>query len=95
MTIIDPNGDIILTVGRDEEQFKVSSNVLRLASSVFAAMLKPHFLEGRQLQESGNVRIVLAEDDATAMKTVCEAMHHITNRFEAGNDDPKREVGRA
>lgn len=38
-------------------------------------MLGPHFKEGRALAEKGTVEILLPEDDAQAMTTMCKIMH--------------------
>ena len=74
--VIDPLGDIVLVVGKSDSELRVSSAVLRLASSVFAAMVKPHFAEGRELAEAGSARIRLPDDDEAAMSLLCEALHY-------------------
>lgn len=56
-------------------RFRVSSTVLSLGSSVFKALLSPHFREGSQLASAPEVEIPLPEDDAGALATVIEVMH--------------------
>ncbi|KAF8253357.1 hypothetical protein K440DRAFT_642325 [Wilcoxina mikolae CBS 423.85] len=81
-TIIDPAGDVtirlITTDSSDSEQklttVQVSSKCLSLASPVFAAMLRPTFLEGSQLHDTGSVTIDL-EDDPKAMLIILQALH--------------------
>lgn len=48
----------------DRIRLRTSSHVLPLGSSVFVAMLGPHFKEGRALAEKGSVEILLPDDDA-------------------------------
>ena len=86
LTIIDPNGDVVLEVGggdnndHDEEEnsavfLKVSSKLLSLASPVFCAMFKPHFVEGYTLQSTGVVNIKLPDDGPEATLWVMKALH--------------------
>ncbi len=72
--IIDPEGDVVLVLDRTELQ--VSSKVLGLASPVFKAMFSPSFSEGKELQTTGTLRITLPEDNAGAMTTLCNILHH-------------------
>ncbi|KAF8538605.1 hypothetical protein BDD12DRAFT_805977 [Trichophaea hybrida] len=80
--IIDPAGDVtirlITTDSSDSEQkpitVQVSSKCLSLASPVFAAMLRPTFLEGNKLHDTGSVTIDL-EDDLKAMLIILQALH--------------------
>ena len=84
---IDPEGDVSLVVGTEKEAItiKVSSRVLSLASSVFSAMLRPHFSEGSQLMEEGSTEVELVEDDPDAMLWICKYLHH---RLDIDVDDP-------
>ena len=74
---IDPEGDVVLLVGDTmaKARLLVSSKVLRLASSVFAAMLGPHFLEGDSLVSGRGCEIELPEDDPDAMTLICNCIH--------------------
>lgn len=75
---IDPDsyGDIILLVGSGADcSLRVSSKVLSIASSVFAAMLRPNFLEGGERSETNPKSIALPEDDPEAVTWVCHAIH--------------------
>lgn len=50
--IIDPEGDIVLIVGQDDNatDLRVSSKALSLASPVFGALFKPKFREGVEMR---------------------------------------------
>jgi hypothetical protein len=72
---IDPNHDVILHV--DGVNLLVSSKILSLVSPVFAAMFKPHFIEGikhHSQQEQQHV-IPLPEDDLDATTLFCQVTH--------------------
>ena len=71
---IDPDGDIYLELTQAE--LRVSSKVLRLASSVWKAMLSPRFKEGTTLKEDGFCRISLPDDNSDAMTLLCQILHH-------------------
>lgn len=49
--------------------------ILRHASSVFKAMLGPHFKEGNELATSSSVEIPLPDDDPYSMEAICYALH--------------------
>lgn len=53
----------------------VSSDVLRLSSRSFEAMLKPGSREGVKFLENGFVVISLPEDSSEAMMAICNAIH--------------------
>lgn len=77
-TVLDiaPGGDVILAVPGDHAvRLRTSSHVLRLASSVFKAMLKPTFKEGSSLAADGTVEIELQDDDPSMMTTMMKIMH--------------------
>ncbi|GKU16407.1 unnamed protein product [Fusarium langsethiae] len=71
-----PDGDVVFIV-QGKTRVRVHSAVMKCAYSVFAAMLKPNFKEGRALAESGDtpVEIPLPEDDSEAFGWVCRALH--------------------
>jgi hypothetical protein len=76
----DPVGDLNLKLGSGEgtEYIRVSSKVLTLSSSVFAAMLSPRFSEGRALatlSTGSTTTISLPDDDVEAILWLCEALH--------------------
>lgn len=72
---MDDEGDIILDAG--SVLLRVSSNVLRLASPVFRAMLEPgRFLEGQAHRDSDNpFTIQLEDDDPGALIMLCNILH--------------------
>ncbi|KAK3637335.1 hypothetical protein LTR56_013684 [Elasticomyces elasticus] len=75
---VDPNGDVFLLCGGQDNEvhsFRVSSQVLRLASSVFQALLGPRFREGITLATSATVEIPLPEDDPGDMQILCSILH--------------------
>ena len=73
----------MLLVGPDKESIQASSQVLSLASPVFARMLGIHFAEGQSLIERGSLEdsavspteISLPEDDPEAMILFCDTIH--------------------
>lgn len=78
----DPAGDMVLKLGSGDEAtlIRVNSNVLSLASPVFAAMLNPRFAEGKALEDNkGTVdsptAIDLPDDDPEAMGIICRILH--------------------
>lgn len=72
---IDPDGDVIVKIGDDD--LRVASQVLCLASPVFKAMLRSGFKEGLTAETSSQnpKYIALPDDDPTAFKTVCQVIH--------------------
>lgn len=66
-------GDLTLVVGSGEQKTEIqaSSQVLSLASPVFAAMLSPNFAEG----QSGSKVVCLPDDDVEAFTWYCNALH--------------------
>ena len=72
ITVTSP-GDVRLIAGHDRPvKFLVNSSVLRLASPVFAALMRPNFSEGRRLQEiragDAAVDIRLPDDNPRALE---------------------------
>lgn len=79
---IDPHGDVIFDTGKPGENIllRVSSEVIREASKVFAAMLGPKFLEGQGLQSDSStpkppVTIRLPEDGKTPFTILLSFLH--------------------
>ena len=72
---IDPDGDIYLVVGDDEQskRFRVSSHAMRLASPVWKAMLSPKY--GFKESVSGTEDITFPEDNFEAFFIVLLASH--------------------
>ncbi|XEV02263.1 hypothetical protein FSHL1_007550 [Fusarium sambucinum] len=71
-----PDGDVVFIV-QDKIRVGVLSAVIKCASSVFAAMLRFNFKEGRALAAAGDapVEISLPEDDAEEFGWVCRVLH--------------------
>ncbi|KAE9376314.1 hypothetical protein N431DRAFT_501229 [Stipitochalara longipes BDJ] len=78
-TVVDSAGDVILSLG--DVSLLISSKVLSVASPVFRVMFGPHFQEGEALSRSNSTApavIPLLDDDPTAMKILCQVLHHQT-----------------
>jgi hypothetical protein len=75
ITEIAADGDIILVVGHDGVKLRVHSLILKTASKVFSAMLGPYFSEGQNITKDCPKEILLPEDDADALKIICEITH--------------------
>lgn len=58
----------------------VSSGHMSLASTVFAAMLKPHFLEGSTLKSKGRVEISLPDDEPDMFTILLNIVHGRTKK---------------
>ncbi|CZS82259.1 unnamed protein product [Fusarium graminearum] len=71
-----PDGDVIFIV-KGKTRVRVHSVVIKCASPVFTAMLKPSFKEGRALAESGDspIEIPLPEDNPEEWGWICRALH--------------------
>ncbi|KAF0645185.1 hypothetical protein FPSE5266_05232 [Fusarium pseudograminearum] len=71
-----PDGDVIFIV-QGKTRVRVFSAVIKCASPVFAAMLKPNFKEGRALAKSGDspIEIPLPEDNPEELGWICRALH--------------------
>ena len=57
------SGDVLLVIGSEGKWIQVHSLILRTASTVFNAMLGPHYTEGRDLSSESPKEILLPEDD--------------------------------
>ncbi|ESZ90740.1 hypothetical protein SBOR_8874 [Sclerotinia borealis F-4128] len=83
VTIVDPDGDLVLLWGPipsgDSNQYKhhvlVSSKHMLFASPVFKAMLKGGFQEAIELKTIGKTEIPLPDDDSTAMIILTDIIH--------------------
>ena len=78
-THADPDGDVTFHLGTstDTRILKVSSKVLSLASTVFAALLRPPFAEGNALSNTqSSCQIPLPDDDPEGMTVIFYALHH-------------------
>lgn len=75
MITIAATGDVILVAGQHSVKLRVNSTILRTASQVFEAMLGPNFAEGQELSSTTPKEIKLEEDDAEAMKVICQVLH--------------------
>ena len=71
-----PSGDTILVVGEKQTKLLVHSVFMRTASTVFDAMLGPHFSEGQPSKGAFPKEISIPDDDARAMTTLCSVIHH-------------------
>lgn len=77
-----PEGDLVLVLqdptDGDEvaHRFQVSSKHLKLASSVFKAMLSRNFREGIILQNASTGEIELHDDNPEALTILLSIIHH-------------------
>lgn len=88
-------GDVILVFNDEKNttRLRVSSLILSNASSVFRALLGPHFAEGQQPRSAQNPKEVsLKEDDAVAMVWLCKLLHH-QQEEEQSTDHPNAAAG--
>lgn len=71
------DGDVILIVGQSDNtvKLKVDSHMLRKASKTFRVMFGPDFDEGQDLSHTHPKDILLSDDDADAMETICNFIH--------------------
>ena len=72
---IAPDGDVVLLVGPAKKRIRVYSLFLKNASTVFNAMLGPHFSEGQNLGGDLLTELSLPEDNAEAMTIICHLVH--------------------
>ena len=73
LTVIDPDGVVIITVGKPG--FQVSSKVLSLAPPVFKALFGPKFAEGQFVIDNARL-IELQDDDPETLDIMCRLFHH-------------------
>ncbi|KAI0163592.1 hypothetical protein BJ166DRAFT_592393 [Pestalotiopsis sp. NC0098] len=69
-------GDLFLVVGKQKLRFRVHSQCLQLASSVFQAKFLLVWSEGQNPLEEQPKDISLGNDDSSAMWTICCVLHH-------------------
>lgn len=72
---IAPDGDVVFVVGPAERRLRVHSLVVKTASAVLNAMLRPNFMEGQQLASTGSAEIALPDDDDKAMEIIFSVVH--------------------
>lgn len=71
------DGDLILAVGEAQVRLRASANVLLRSSTVFGALLGPHFREGQHAGTAEQPKeIRLHEDDAAAMSDMLNLLHN-------------------
>jgi hypothetical protein len=83
---MDPDGDVFVCLQDDTGATvtaRCSSKVLSLASPVFKALLRPTFLEGSRLQQTGSTEIKLEDDDFGAMILILNVLHMQNQRVPA------------
>ena len=70
--------DLVLVLHEDTTHIRigVDSSQLKHASKVFATMLGPNFYEGQDISRDSPRDLVLPEDNASAMKIICQVLHH-------------------
>ena len=73
---IASTGDTILVVGDRKTELRVHSQCMRTGSKVFDAMFGPHFSEGQPSIGDLPKKIPIPDDNATAMATICNVIHH-------------------
>jgi hypothetical protein len=72
---IAANGDVYLLVGPDSKRLRVSSQILRNASTYFSNLFGPNFAEGQNLSSSDPKEVPMPDDDARAVETICNIIH--------------------
>jgi hypothetical protein len=71
-----------LVVGQDGVEIETIPEVMANASSVFRCMLRPNrFVEGHGRSQTKPFVILLEEDDASAMKIICDIFHLRSNKI--------------
>ncbi|OIW22504.1 btb/poz-like protein [Coniochaeta ligniaria NRRL 30616] len=73
---IVPDGDVIMVLGPEKREMRVSSQSLRYASKVFDIMLGPNWGEGQGLSKINPPKVTLEEDEAESMRTIFYVLHH-------------------
>lgn len=74
---IAPRGDLVLVVGPDETNLRVSSALLMAASKPFSAMLGQNWKEGHSMRsDDGPYHLSLPEDNAAALRVICSIIHY-------------------
>lgn len=64
-----------LLVGLDSKRLRVSSQILRNASTYLSNLFGPNFSEGQNLSSSNSKEILVPDDDARAMEMICNIIH--------------------
>ncbi|EQB57455.1 BTB/POZ domain-containing protein [Colletotrichum gloeosporioides Cg-14] len=92
---IAADGDVIMVVGSEQNEFRLYSLFLKTTSKVFKAMLGPNFAEGQQLIASGNrepIKIDLPQDDVESMEFIFRVIHHQFDALHNPEDFPFFEI---
>ncbi|KAL6156136.1 hypothetical protein ACJQWK_09878 [Exserohilum turcicum] len=80
---MDPVGEVTLRLsgpcGEVDRDFRVSANVLRLASPVFTRMLSTSFCEGQRLLSEKLSVIELGDDQPAVMESILRVLHFSGN----------------
>lgn len=80
---MDPVGEVTLRLsgpcGEVDRDFRVSANVLRLASPVFTRMLGTSFCEGQRLLSEKLSVIELGDDQPAVMESILRVLHFSGN----------------
>ena len=72
-----PSNDLIISFGSNHPaKLLACSQVLSVASHVFAAMFSNNFAEGQTLSHLTPKEMELAEDDPESMRIVISVLHH-------------------
>lgn len=73
---IDPEGDLLVAVGRDPPQYtRISTRHITLISPTFKAMLGPNFAEGQSAHNTVETALPLPEDDVEGMRLLFRLAH--------------------
>jgi hypothetical protein len=67
--------DVYLLVSLDLKRLRVSLQILRNASTYFSNLFGPNFAEGQNLSSSDLKDVLMPDDDARAMETICNIIH--------------------
>ncbi|KAK5940205.1 hypothetical protein PMZ80_007625 [Knufia obscura] len=73
---VAPCGDLVIAIGTgtDQKVAKVSTALLRIASSVFDKLLSPNYKEGNTTYDASNP-LPFPEDEPTSMINLCQILH--------------------
>ncbi|GAB1315512.1 hypothetical protein MFIFM68171_05722 [Madurella fahalii] len=85
---IAASGDVLLVIGTEGKRIRVQSLILRTASTVFNAMLGPHYTEGWDLSSESPKDIFLPEDDPEALRIIFNTIHYRLNTVDDPLDPP-------
>lgn len=77
---LHPEADVVLLIDDEEgsgerRRLRVSTAVLKTASSYFRKLFGPNFQEGKSIKDGANAEIVLKDDHPEAMELMLSALH--------------------